>query len=82
MPVKDNIGHYDVMNRILLENDRRRLLHSRSLFRFTYRSGFETLSPYHYSDDAGWGCMLRSAQMIMAQAFSRHILGTGCFRIS
>jgi hypothetical protein len=51
--------------------------HSRSLMRFTYRSSFPPLSPYNINSDAGWGCMLRSAQMIMAQAFQRHFLGRG-----
>lgn len=49
--------------------------HSQSLFRFTYRCSFPPLSPYHYSDDSGWGCMLRSAQMLMGQALRHHLLG-------
>ena len=41
----------------------------------TYRSGFPKMEPYRYTDDSGWGCMLRSAQMLMTQALQRHTLG-------
>lgn len=50
-------------------------IHVSSLFRFTYRKDFPTLHPYPISSDAGWGCMLRSAQMLMACALQRHLLG-------
>lgn len=49
--------------------------HSRSLLRFTYRSHFPALAPYTYTNDAGWGCMLRSAQMLMGQTMQRYYLG-------
>lgn len=49
--------------------------HSRSLLRFTYRSEFPSLVPYGYTTDAGWGCMLRSAQMLIGQTMQRHYLG-------
>ena len=49
--------------------------HVSSLFRFTYRKDFTALHPYPISSDAGWGCMLRSAQMMMACALQRHLLG-------
>ena len=52
-------------------------IHVSSLFRFTYRKDFPTLHPYPISSDAGWGCMLRSAQMLMACALQRHLLGRG-----
>ena len=43
------------------------LLDSRSRIWFTYRSGFEYIEGTHFSSDAGWGCMMRSGQMILAQ---------------
>jgi len=39
---------------------------------FTYRCGFEELAPYGFTDDAGWGCMLRSAQMLLGNALTRN----------
>lgn len=38
----------------------------------TYRCGFAEMVPYGYSDDAGWGCMLRSCQMLLSNALLRH----------
>lgn len=47
----------------------------RSFLRFTYRKDFPTMIPYGITSDAGWGCMLRSAQTLMANVFLRHFLG-------
>mmetsp|Transcript_19514 Transcript_19514/g.29358 ORF Transcript_19514/g.29358 Transcript_19514/m.29358 type:complete len:562 (-) Transcript_19514:38-1723(-) len=43
-----------------------------SLFWFTYRMCFPEIIPYRITTDAGWGCMLRSAQMMLGQALRMH----------
>ena len=46
-----------------------------NLFWFTYRCDFFEIKPYAITSDAGWGCMLRSAQMLLAQAMRMHWKG-------
>lgn len=41
----------------------------------TYRKGFSPIGDSKYSSDVNWGCMLRSSQMLVAQAFLVHKLG-------
>ena len=41
----------------------------------TYRRGFEALGTSEWRTDAGWGCTLRSAQMMVANALSVHSRG-------
>ncbi len=47
-----------------------------SILWFSYRSNFPLISRSMYSSDTGWGCMLRSLQMVIAQAFQRHLSDT------
>lgn len=46
-----------------------------SLFWFTYRCDFPSIDPYGITSDAGWGCMLRASQMLLAQALRLHYRG-------
>ena len=43
-----------------------------SLFWWTYRYDFPEIKPYCITSDAGWGCMLRSAQMMLTHALRIH----------
>ena len=45
----------------------------RSKLWFSYRRNFEPL--YQLQTDAGWGCMFRSGQMVLAEALARHLMG-------
>lgn len=48
----------------------------------SYRKDFPAIAGTGATTDAGWGCTLRTAQMLVAQALSAHVLGdawrTGC----
>uniref|UniRef100_A0A5B7AYH3 Cysteine protease n=1 Tax=Davidia involucrata TaxID=16924 RepID=A0A5B7AYH3_DAVIN len=41
----------------------------------TYRKGFDAIGDSKYTSDVNWGCMLRSSQMLVAQALLFHQLG-------
>ncbi|ORZ26732.1 hypothetical protein BCR41DRAFT_300964, partial [Lobosporangium transversale] len=42
---------------------------------FTYRKDMLRIEPSAYTSDAGWGCMMRTGQSLLAQAFVHIILG-------
>ena len=38
--------------------------HTKSLMKFSYRCRFPRMVPYEFTEDTGWGCMIRVAQML------------------
>ncbi|KAF9970378.1 Cysteine protease atg4c [Actinomortierella ambigua] len=42
---------------------------------FTYRKDITRIEPSFYTSDAGWGCMMRTGQSLLAQGFLQALLG-------
>ncbi|KAG0007891.1 Cysteine protease atg4b, partial [Entomortierella chlamydospora] len=42
---------------------------------FTYRKDLSRIEPSFYTCDSGWGCMMRTGQSLLAQAFVQVLLG-------
>jgi len=53
-----------------------------SLIWFSYRSDFPPIEPTTYTSDVGWGCTLRTAQMLLANGFLHHFIGHGTLEIA
>ena len=49
--------------------------HFQTLIWFTYRQDFPVIEPTQFTSDVGWGCMLRTGQMMIANVLQRLILG-------
>ena len=50
------------------------LFRVKELLWFSYRKNFPPIPPdRRYQSDAGWGCMYRSMQMLLGNAFRRHV---------
>jgi cysteine protease ATG4 len=45
---------------------------NRNMSWFTYRKGFEPLCGTKITTDAGWGCMIRTGQMMLSEALRQH----------
>lgn len=50
-----------------------------ALLWFSYRSDFPPIGDTPFISDVGWGCTLRTAQMLLANAFLHHFIGHGTY---
>ncbi|KAF9427439.1 Cysteine protease atg4b [Entomortierella beljakovae] len=54
---------------------RKFLMDFQSRLWFTYRKDLARIEPSFYTCDSGWGCMMRTGQSLLAQAFVQVLLG-------
>ncbi|KAA0167468.1 hypothetical protein FNF31_00907 [Cafeteria roenbergensis] len=73
MDGKERRGWTVLSNACESEADARALL--QRLFWVSYRSGMQPLGGSGWTTDAGWGCMVRTAQMLLAHAWQRALGG-------
>lgn len=57
-------NHNQLVNEVLQKNS--------NIAWFTYRKGFSPLYGSKSTTDAGWGCMIRTGQMLLHEALLRH----------
>lgn len=50
--------------------------HFHTLIWFSYRQEFPEIVPTPFRSDVGWGCMLRTGQMMLANVLQRRLLGS------
>jgi hypothetical protein len=75
--IVDNVTYCILIVPLIDTQDEQLRSRTKSLIRLTYRRDFPSFDPYCITSDSGWGCMLRSAQTMMANVFVRHYLGKG-----
>jgi len=61
-------------HKYLSKNDEKFISHLRTIPLFTYRTGFNCIYPTELDSDVGWGCMIRSGQMMAAYCLIQCIL--------
>ena len=48
---------------------------------FSYRANFPKILPTNIVTDSGWGCTIRTAQMLFANVMIIHKYGKGCYNL-
>ena len=75
---KINLIHWILGKKYNIKNNheyRRLLADYKSRILMTYRNNFMPIGNDKFTSDIGWGCMIRSGQMILAELLIRNLLG-------